>query len=169
LGRFDDTWALDLEENAWTELTPTSGPVPLKRCLQDATVDVQNDRMLMYGGCSSGFGPCPQGDLWVFDFETNRWTELTPESSPSARRNPSLLQIPDETYALMFGGFGASSVGGDLWQYDNGSWNLVDTTGEAPSPRWSHDVAVDGERRRLYLFGGTNGALRFNDLYTLDY
>lgn len=167
-GRFDDTWAFDLDTHGWTELTPSSGPVPLKRCLQDATLDEANGRMLMYGGCSSGFGPCPQGDIWAFDLAGNTWVELTPEESPSARRNPSLIQLPGEGEALMFGGFAASSVG-DLWRFRDDLWEQVEAQGEGPSSRWSHDVTLDVENRRMYLFGGTNGADRFNDLWRLDY
>ena len=65
-GRFDDTWAFDLRAAAWRNITP-GAPRPLRRCLHHAVYDERAHQMLLYGGCSSGFGPCPQGDLWSFD------------------------------------------------------------------------------------------------------
>jgi len=70
-GRFDDTWALDLKTNSWRDISPSSSR-PLRRCLHHAVYAPQNDQMLLYGGCSSGFGPCPQGDLWSFDLAKNQ-------------------------------------------------------------------------------------------------
>ena len=66
-GRFDDTWVLDPKSGIWTDVSPAPETRPLKRCLHEAVWDAEQDRMLLYGGCSSGFGPCPQGDLWAFD------------------------------------------------------------------------------------------------------
>ena len=74
-GRFDDTWSLDLSTNRWRDISPSSGR-PLKRCLHHSVYDPVRQQMLLYGGCSSGFGPCPQGDLWSFDLKSERWTEL---------------------------------------------------------------------------------------------
>src|SRR5206468_1330478 len=53
-GRFDDTLALDLATNTWSKLDPVGGR-PLKRCLHEAVYEAVSDRMLLFGGCSSGF------------------------------------------------------------------------------------------------------------------
>jgi hypothetical protein len=62
-GRTNTTWALDFATNSWNNITP-SGTKPLQRCLHHAAYDARNSQMYIYGGCSSGYGPCPQGDLW---------------------------------------------------------------------------------------------------------
>ena len=80
-GRFDDTWAFDVAMARWVNLTPTSGAKPLKRCLDALIYETTADRMILFGGCSSGFGACPQGDLWAFDLKTTSWTELTPRGT----------------------------------------------------------------------------------------
>jgi hypothetical protein len=74
-GRFDDTWRFDFADNAWTDVTPTNeSDRPLKRCLHEAVWSTANERMLLFGGCSSGFGPCPQGDFWAFDPRRATWS-----------------------------------------------------------------------------------------------
>ena len=89
-GRFDDTWSLDPAAGVWTDLSPAPETRPLKRCLHEAVWDAARGRMLLYGGCSSGFGPCPQGDLWAFDPATRTWTELTPAESPGRPLQPGV-------------------------------------------------------------------------------
>ena len=170
-GRFDDTWAFDLADHHWTDLTPTTGPKPLKRCLHDAVHDLANDRMLLFGGCSSGFGPCPQGDLWAFDLTRHEWREIEPSGRvPDARRNPALLYDRDGKRVLLFGGklFLASN---DLWGFGGGdeTWNELTVEGTVPVARWSHDAAIDAANAWIYVFGGTDGSVRFNDLWQLEY
>ncbi|MGH2593211.1 MAG: Kelch repeat-containing protein, partial [Anaerolineae bacterium] len=76
-GRFDDTFALDLATNTWSQINPIDG-MPLKRCLHESVYDAKSDRMILFGGCSSGFGPCPQGDLWSLNVGGKDWNEVSP-------------------------------------------------------------------------------------------
>lgn len=85
-GRFDDTWALNLSTNRWQDISPSSNR-PLRRCLHHAVLDAEGNQMLLYGGCASGFGPCPLGDLWSFDLTTQRWTERSGGLKPPERRS----------------------------------------------------------------------------------
>lgn len=168
--RFDDTWGFDLVANRWANLTP-GGARPLNRCLHDAILDPGSDRMLLFGGCSSGYGPCPQGDLWALDLVSNRWTELQPSGDrPAARSNLRLNHDPAGDRMLMFGG-GIPIAQDDLWEYEleNDAWRSITTGGDTPPARWSHEAVVDTANSRLILFGGTNGAVRFDDTWTLDY
>lgn len=168
-GRYDDTWAFDLIKNSWTDLTP-SGTKPLKRCLHEAVYDAANDRMLLFGGCSSGFGPCPQGDLWSFDLKSNAWTELKPSGDkPSARSNPSLVFDGVSKRALLFGGKESESVVGDLWAFDSGSgkWLKLLPAGTALSARRSHDALVDAANHRVIIFGGTGDSGANDELWEL--
>jgi hypothetical protein len=101
-GRFDDTWAFDFAANSWRDISP-SGTRPLRRCLHHAAYDAEHGQMYLYGGCSSGFGPCPQGDLWSFDLALNRWTERTPQSSPPPREHYGMAFDDVRGKLLVFG------------------------------------------------------------------
>lgn len=164
-GRFDDTWSLDPATGVWTDVSPTPETRPLKRCLHEAVWDTTSGRMLMFGGCASGFGPCPLGDLWAFDPATRTWTELTPAGGPAARSNPALIHDDDSHGTWLVDGLTGNGYAADLWSLDLAAggdapgWVETSPAGIAPEPRASHDAAVLGGD--VYLFGGfgNNGAL----------
>jgi hypothetical protein len=116
-GRFDDTWAFDLTNSTWRNISPSSGR-PLRRCLHHAVYNAAGGEMLLYGGCSSGSGPCPQADLWSFDLANNRWTERTPRVSPPGREHYGFAFDGPRSRAVLFGGSGNSGLLSDSWEYD---------------------------------------------------
>jgi N-acetylneuraminic acid mutarotase len=168
-GRFDDTWSFDLEERSWADVSPAAEDLrPLKRCLHEQVWHATAKRMLLYGGCSSGFGPCPQGDLWSYDPADQSWTELTPAAGPAARSNPALVWDARSERAFLVGGLTDSGYAADLWSGelsgDGFTWTTVETA-DVPPARASHDAVISAGH--LYLFGGTGDAGVFNDLWRL--
>jgi hypothetical protein len=167
-GRFDDTWSFSLGEASWSDVSPSDGVRPLKRCLHEQVWNASAKRMLLYGGCSSGFGPCPQGDLWSYDPSDRAWVELTPASGPAARSNPALVwdSRTERTYlvgGLTDGGYTADAWSGTL-DADAFTWTALETS-DTPAARASHDTVISAGY--LYLFGGTGDAGPFNDLWRL--
>jgi hypothetical protein len=155
-GRFDDTWAFDVAAARWVNLTPTNGAKPLKRCLHALIYEATTDRMILFGGCSSGFGPCPQGDLWAFDLKTTSWTELTPDGvAPTARSNASLVYEPATQTLLLFGGKTDAGPSAETWSYalDSNVWMQLEPADE-PSARSSQATSDDPQSRRALIFGG---------------
>lgn len=167
-GRYDDTWRFDPVAKMWHAFD-LSSPRPLNRCLHEMIL-LPSSKVLLYGGCSSGFGPCPQGDAWVFDADSGLWTDVTPAAGPAARSNPSLVWSATLEHAILFGGQAESGKSAELWagSFDGRvlAWSLIQTVGEAPSPRSSHDAVVLDNQ--MYLFGGLadNGAT--GDLWVLN-
>jgi hypothetical protein len=166
-GRFDDTWAFDLAQTRWVNLTPASGPKPLKRCLHALIYDARADRLLLFGGCSSGFGPCPQGDLWAFDVKTTTWTELVPSgTAPSARSDTSLMYQSTTQTLYLFGGKTAAGASAETWSYDlgNNQWTQLEAQ-NAPSARSNQATGHDGQSGHALIFGGLTAAGSSADLW----
>jgi N-acetylneuraminic acid mutarotase len=168
-GRFDDTWSLDLATGTWSDISPAPGERPLKRCLHEAVWDAGQNRMLLYGGCSSGFGPCPQGDLWAFDPATRIWIDLTPATSPAARSNPALVRDEADGAIWLIDGLTEAGYTADLWALDlmgdEPVWIETVQGSAAPEPRASHDAtALAGD---IYLFGGYGNAGPLADFWVL--
>ncbi len=167
-GRFDDTWSFDVAENTWTDASPTAGERPLKRCLHEMVWMPTAEQILLYGGCSSGFGPCPQGDLWSYLPTTQTWTNITPADGPAARSNPALVWDSRTDRAYLFGGLTDAGHSADLWtgtlDTENFTWSPLETSA-TPAARASHDTAISAGY--LYLFGGTSNTGTFNDLWRL--
>lgn len=169
-GRFDDTWSFDLSSTTWTEISPPAGEDrPLKRCLHEMAWDEAGKRLILFGGCSSGFGPCPQGDLWVFDPSGGDWTQLQPSTGPSARSNPALAYDKRDRRLILIGGLSDSGYTNDIWSGVLGTeeftWTLLNPGAGGPSPRASHDLVF--ARADMYLFGGTGDAGPTNELWKL--
>lgn len=166
-GRFDDTWAFDTVAARWINLTPTHGPKPLNRCLHALVYQAAANRLILFGGCSSGFGPCPQGDLWAFDLDTAMWTELTPTgAAPAARSNPAMLYDPGSQSLLLFGGKTAHGADAESWRYSlsDNAWAQIETE-QSPSPRSSHAADYDPQARRALILGGLTEAGSSADIW----
>jgi hypothetical protein len=167
-GRYNDTWSLDLDELVWTDISPADdGLRPINRCLHEAVWDGERGRMLLFGGCASGFGPCPLGDLWAFDPEARSWADLTPAAGPTPRSNPALVLAAGADAAWLVGGLTEAGYAADVWRLvlddDGATWEEI-PSGDGPSPRASHDATIsDGH---VYLFGGTGDEGTFADLWT---
>ncbi len=160
-GRYDDTFALDFNTNTWADVTPADVR-PLNRCLHEAIFDPLSQQMILFGGCSSGYGPCPQGDLW--SFANGVWTEVTPLSDlPAPRSNPSLV-VDENSQVWLFGGATDSGKSNDLWRLDllTNTWTAV-FSDIAPTPRSSHDAVW--HNGQLYIFGGNSDTGLVNDLW----
>ena len=126
--------------------------------------------MLLYGGCSSGFGPCPQGDLWAFDPATRTWTDLTPSASPAARSNPALVRDDANGMIRLIDGLteaGLHRRSLAARSHGRGACLGRDRAGDVvPEPRASHDATIlDGA---VYLFGGNSNAGPLADFWVLD-
>lgn len=162
--RYDDTLALDLNTNTWKDVSPAARP--LKRCLHEAIYDTNNQWMILFGGCSSGFGPCPQGDLWSLDIAAKTWTELKPSgATPAARSNPSMVFDP-AGMVWLFGGRLEKGFSDELWSLDpkSATWMQHKVSG-GPSARASHRAVWDTANKRLILFGGQNDKATLNDMW----
>ena len=170
-GRFNDTWAFGGTDEGWTDVSPGGDGVrPLNRCLHEQAWDPDSKTMLLFGGCSSGFGPCPQGDLWRYDPSARTWMEITPSTGPSARTNPALVHHRSGERFLLIGGSSDAGYMADVWAGTNDgdgfAWTSLEVSGEAPLGRASHDAVV--HRGDVYLFGGTSDSGSLNDLWKLS-
>jgi uncharacterized protein (TIGR03437 family) len=164
-GRFDDTWAFSFATNAWQDVSP-AGTRPLRRCLHHAAYNAAGDRMFLYGGCASGFGPCPLADLWAFDLAANRWTERTVQPGPPARDHYGMGFDSIHGRLVVFGGNGSALLN-DTWEYNprSGAWRQPAVAGDSPSPRQRHETAVASDRGTIYFFGGLTAAGATNELW----
>ncbi|MBM3784081.1 MAG: hypothetical protein FJW30_06950 [Acidobacteria bacterium] len=165
-GRFDDTWAFDLATNRWSDLSPT-GTRPVRRCLHHAEYDRAGEQMLLFGGCASGFGPCPLGDLWSLDLRTNRWTELRSTPSPSGRQHYGIAFDERRRKLILFGGSGARLFN-DTWEFDPATSRWTEQTiADPPAARLRVQGAYAPQLETVFFFGGTKNAQKTSDLLAL--
>jgi hypothetical protein len=170
-GRFDDTWELDLATDTWHNVTPTAER-PLPRCLHAGTLAGPSS-LILFGGCASGFGPCPLGDTWQFDTVAGSWEAIPTPETLAPRIFPTLVPLGDAEQVLLFGGEADGTDLNDTWLLDTtkGSWTPVETEGQQPVARQGHSMiwvermseATGGAA--LLFGGGRNGDTDLNDLW----
>ena len=150
--RYNDTWLFNTGAGLWQQLTP-GGDVPLNRCLLAATP--VSKRLVLHGGCASGFGDCPLDDTWVLDPAAQSWHEISGTVEPAARQYHSLTQVAGRDQVLLFGGATDSGAANDLWLLDltTESWQSLSVPG-GPGPRFNHQaVWTPGG---MLIYGGRN-------------
>jgi hypothetical protein len=154
---FADVWSLSLAgPPAWTEITPAIGG-PVARYRHSAIYDPQRDRMVVFGGRSTG----DLNDTWALDLSgTPAWSELHPPAPlPRTRGGHSALYDPAGDRMLVYGGEGATR--NDAWSLalsGSPSWTPLAPAGAAPPGHSSHSAILDAQRNRMIVFGGKSDA-----------
>jgi hypothetical protein len=157
-GRFDDTWAFDLNGQTWQN--KTSSFFPLKRCLTSQAMIPSKRQMVVYAGQSNG----DLDDLWSLNLDSYQWENLSPTTRPVARHFPSIEYIGRDQL-LLFGGHGGRPLG-DTWLFDLTArqWSKLDIT-DPPEPRYGHVMVYLPQLHALWLFGGSNTTKKLNDMW----
>ena len=161
-GRFADTRSYNFESGTWTDRTPTTGDLPVSRCLHDCYWSSAG-KLILYGGQTTGVQSL--GDLWSLD-PAAAWTRA-PDPSVRERNLYGLAVGPDG--AVVFGG-GSLDKG-----FLDDTWLIVDTVGmrpfdvlgEAPPARSSATLIYSAYYNRYLLFGGMDGEGVLGDLWEL--
>jgi N-acetylneuraminic acid mutarotase len=162
---YNDTWAYDLAENTWTNLSPTGDP-PAARDGQSMIFDPVSGKLILFGGWN---GRTEFNDTWAYDPAANTWTELHPTGDlPAPRDSQAMVYDPVDGLVVLFGGWSQTAEFNDTWLYDPAAntWTNAGPAGELPSRRALHQIVYDSKTGRVVLFGGgTTGNVARNDTW----
>ena len=70
----NDLWAFDLAEKTWIELYPDNAPSI--RAWHAMAYDSKADKIVLFGG--GKIKSVPTNETWIYDPQTNTWTDMTP-------------------------------------------------------------------------------------------
>ncbi len=138
-----------------------------------ATYDPERDQMVVFGGMrSASKAYTPNNDAWVISLAPPPALQVTlPEpASPTARWSLATAYDPPHHRMIAFGGFDGS-YRNDLWELslvDPPVWLPLAAAGAPPEGRAHHSAIYDPLRERMLFFGGSNGPVRFNDVWALS-
>ncbi|MFX0209748.1 MAG: kelch repeat-containing protein [Candidatus Hodarchaeota archaeon] len=122
------TWAYDYNSNSWIDMNPP-GSARGNRNRFQMVYHVKWDRILLFGGDSEVDA---YDDTWIYDYNTNNWTELEPVNRPSSRIYSDLAYDEESDKVILFGG-------SDLY-YNcfNETWALISTPRQTTTtPGWN--------------------------------
>ncbi|HUB79726.1 MAG TPA: kelch repeat-containing protein, partial [Bryobacteraceae bacterium] len=126
---------------------------PPDRILPAMAFDEVNQQVVMFGG--SGSGPSAlANDTWTYGYPTLDWTQLAPNSMPSARGFVAMAFDGENNNTVLFGGLSSGpSYLSDTWTWDGSNW-LQMSPSQSPPGRALPAMAYDGRNREVVLFGG---------------
>jgi hypothetical protein len=131
------------------------------------TVDPETGQLWIVGGdvgptvmCRTQ--PVFQNDVWRYDPDCDRWTQVMTEGGPSARARAASALDTRRRRLLVFGGryrageTGPYTVYNDVWALDlaTAQWSQVTTSGAAPSGRANASAVYDATADELVIYGG---------------
>lgn len=165
ISRASDTWIFNCSTEEWTEVTPAVSPPG--RMSHAMVYDSANERVLLF----SGYGPSGPNtaDTWAYDYSTNIWQEMSPETSPHARYGASYIYDDVNETMIIFGG-NSNGYFSDTWSYayDTDIWTNLYPITHPQALKWSSSV-YDSANQKMILFGGDDALSRsVNDTWVFD-
>jgi len=141
-----------------------------------------DDKWYLFGGTISAIEN--SSNMWCFDFTKEEWSLIRPSNNvtlPTLDSHTSCVYKDKQgkNYIITFGGF----IGGEFGEYwnqilvfdvENKKWKVPYTEEDgiqvqdpkAPSIRCGHSATIYNDK--MYVFGGTNGEVRYNDMWIYD-
>lgn len=151
-----ELWKFDIQASAWSLVAP-SGEVPSARYTQNAHYDSLNNRMLIWSG--QGDGNILLNDVWAYDFASNHWSELWPDSAQSSaplqRYGTGSVFDPLNKRLITFAGFSTSGRFDDTWFFasDVNEW-FERTNSVHPPKRCLHAAVFAYDQRKMIVYAG---------------
>ncbi|KAG8479593.1 hypothetical protein CXB51_029366 [Gossypium anomalum] len=169
-GKLGSISVLDFRSWTWskvgTKAVESPSPVNLAPCAGHSLIPWGNKLLSIAGHMKD---PSETIQVKAFDLQTGTWSMLKTYGKPPVSRGGQSVNLVGTTLVI-FGGQGANrTLLNDLYILDleTMTWDEIDATGVAPSPRSDHAAAVHAERY-LLVFGGSSHATFFNDLHVLN-
>jgi Galactose oxidase, central domain/FlgD Ig-like domain/Kelch motif len=159
--------------SAWSAMAVTGNP-PAPRAGHTAVYDAARNRMLVFGGTSSG---TVFNDVWALSLgATPTWTLLTPTGAPPAARfwHSAIYDPPRDRMIVARGAGSGGASFDDLWALTlsgTPAWSPMATAGTPPIARQRHTAVYDPHRDRMIVFGGSyfdGSQIRVNTSHALD-
>ncbi len=153
----DDMWVYHSIDNMWNEIILTNKPSA--RSGHSMVYDSINHKTILFGGWSGNVGLT--NDIWIYDSQTNQWTEVFPNTAPEIRQSCAMYYDPIFQRVILFGGYKDSLPHyNDTWEYNysNNTWTELNPL-SSPSGRYGSNMVYDPINQRAILFGGRSTSI----------
>ncbi|XP_049923926.1 kelch repeat-containing protein [Epinephelus moara] len=167
----DPMWKLCTEDMSWVAAeTLAEGPTPEARIGHTAIYDPDSRRIFVFGGSKNKKW---FNDVHILDTQSWKWTMVEAQGKVPPLAYHSCSMFRGELFVLG-GVFPCPNPEPDgcsdsLYIFDPhlSIWYQPIVTGDKPSPRSGHSACVMQERK-IYVFGGWDTPICYNDMYMLD-
>ncbi|KAM9717173.1 kelch repeat-containing protein [Menidia menidia] len=167
----DPMWKLCTEDMSWVAAeTLAEGPTPEARIGHTAIYDPDSRRIFVFGGSKNKKW---FNDVHILDTQSWKWSMVEAQGKVPPLAYHSCSMFRGELFVL--GGVfplpnpEPDGCSDSLYIFDPhlSIWYQPIVTGDKPSPRSGHSACVMQERY-IYVFGGWDTPVCYNDMYMLD-
>ncbi|KAK5876025.1 hypothetical protein CesoFtcFv8_027039 [Champsocephalus esox] len=167
----DPMWKLCTEDMSWVAAeTLAEGPTPEARIGHTAVYDPDSRRIFVFGGSKNKKW---FNDVHILDTRSWKWTMVEAQGKVPPLAYHSCSMFRGELFVLG-GVFPCPNPEPDgcsdsLYIFDPNLsiWYQPIVTGNKPSPRSGHSACVM-QQMKIYVFGGWDTPVCYNDMYMLD-
>ncbi|CAD8196965.1 unnamed protein product [Paramecium pentaurelia] len=168
LGIMDEFYRMNLKSLSyqWEKLSYKENPGPRTR----HQMCTYMDRIYIFGG--QIHQSVSTNSMWYFDLNSHTWIKCKINQSYPPEIDNHTAIIHNDNW-IVFGGFFGGTVGlhsNYVYKYEfaSNTWQRIQPQNStAPTPRDGSGIAI--HKNILYMFGGSNGHQRFNDLWKFDF
>uniref|UniRef100_A0A3P8XAV1 Kelch repeat-containing protein n=1 Tax=Esox lucius TaxID=8010 RepID=A0A3P8XAV1_ESOLU len=166
----DPMWKLCTEDMSWMPAeTLAEGPTPEARIGHTATYDPDSKKIFVFGGSKNNKW---FNDVHILDTQSWRWSMVEAQGKVPSLAYHSCSMFRGELFVL--GGVfprphpEPDGCSDSLYIFDPhlSIWYQPIVTGDTPAPRSGHSACVI--QGKIYVFGGWDTPICFNDIYMLD-
>ncbi len=142
---------------AWSE---AQRDYPIRRNAATLIHDEARGTTILFGGYACpGVACAGLNDTWTLDGE--RWTRLSPQTSPSPRYASGAAYDAEREEIVLYGGSSCDQLGcrpgGETWTWNGTTWRQ-ESPAHAPPPLYAPAMAYDVANKEVVLFGGCAAA-----------
>ena len=162
-----DLWAYDLATDTWRALTP-DGPGPRARFGHEA-VWAEGRGLVVFAGQASATAFF--NDLWLYEPEANRWTQLPNGGATPVPRYGSCSAVGPDGRLWISHGFtedGTRFADTRAYDFGQGAWTDVTPAGQLPVERCLHGCWFTDDDRFVLYAGQTTGVEALADLWAIE-
>ncbi len=151
-----DIWDYSPKNDTWQQRGSAITPSP--RADGRMVYDPDNQLFYLFGGndfSGANFTFHHLGDTWTFNWTSNKWSQIATNPSPPLRDYPILAYDSSSKVLLLFGGYGNSTILGDVWTFDSTReiWSNI-TPDYGPPSRFAAVGDFAETIGAFFLFGG---------------
>ena len=164
-----DTWIFNSNTKEWKQIffNTSKTPIPYYR-IDPALVQLEDGKVLLFGGFAESVGGFYLKDTWIFDIKDSLWMEIKASGMTDGFASSGVCNL-NRNKLLVFGGE-KGPLTNDSWifDYQDSIWSII-VTDTAPKPTMYIQLAKIDDGKAL-LFGGWSDDWPYDDtwIFSID-
>jgi N-acetylneuraminic acid mutarotase len=145
----NDTWVW--QNNDWTRINTTSAPQP--RANAGTAYDIENDRVVLFGGTTLDANEEPQPFYDTWEFDGTNWQQVGANNAPTVTK--PILEYDALRKQVLLIGLDPTSLASVMYRYDSSAktWTQLSPATKPACVNEGHLVYQESNQKVLFMSG----------------